>query len=54
VRWRWILPEGTVVELPALQQWLKESTASGWKVGVSRVFPEQGVNGLVVKRQKRN
>jgi hypothetical protein len=46
------LPDGTVVALPALQKWLNQSTAAGWRIGVSRVFQGHGAKSLVVKRRR--
>ena len=47
-----LLPGGGVVDLATLQKWLIESTAAGWKVGISRVRGKGSLEEpLVAKRQ---
>ncbi len=46
------LPDGSVVDVTALQKWLNESVATGWRVGVSRVFGTKGPREIVALRQR--
>jgi hypothetical protein len=43
------LPDGTDVDLAAAQNWLNESVAAGWRVGISR----RGTNDLLVVTRER-